>query len=52
MLIRVCNIYFFSATYTKDNGESFVLENGATLTEEGIYVVKVVDEDGNIVGLF
>lgn len=36
-----------SATYTKDNGESVVLENGATLTEEGIYVVKVVDDLGN-----
>lgn len=36
-----------SATYTLDNGEEVVLENGQTLTEEGIYVVKVVDDLGN-----
>ena len=36
-----------SATYTLDNGEEVVLENGQVLTEEGIYVVKVVDDLGN-----
>jgi len=36
-----------SSTYTKDNGEENVLENGEVLTEEGIYVIKVVDDLGN-----
>lgn len=36
-----------SATYTLDNGEEVVLENGQVLTEEGIYVIKVVDDLGN-----
>ena len=35
-----------SSTYTL-NGEEFILENGQTLTEEGIYVVKLVDDLGN-----
>ncbi len=36
-----------SATYTKNNGEEVVLKNGETLTEEGIYVVKISDDLGN-----
>ncbi len=35
-----------SSTYTL-NGEEFVLENGETLTKEGIYVITLVDDLGN-----
>ena len=35
-----------SSTYTL-NGEEVILENGQTLTKEGIYVVKLVDDLGN-----
>ena len=35
-----------SSTYTL-NGEEFALENGETLTKEGIYVITLVDDLGN-----